>query len=81
MNEVIIYLISAIVGLWLGSVEWRLRNMEQRLRNSPDRHEVNRQIDIKQEATTAVQQELKEDMKEVKQKLDRLIEMNLPKNK
>ncbi len=74
MEPLITGLVVAVVGVWLGSMERRMRNLDARVRLSPSRDEVHKTIDLKQEAVKVLQQELKEDLKEINRKLDRLIE-------
>lgn len=76
MEALLLKIVSVIGGVWLASIEWRLRSVDQKLRQVPSRREVNTQIDIKSEAIKVLQQEIKEDVKEIKEKLDRLIEAN-----
>lgn len=77
MEPILVGLISTIVGLWLGSVEWRLRNMDTRMRNAPSREEVEKQIDLKNEALRVMQKEIKEDVRDINKKLDALINAQL----
>lgn len=79
VEAVLLGIVSTVVGLWLGSIEWRFRGMDARMRHAPDREEVERTIDMKQEAQDVMQENLREDIKELKVKLDKLLEMQLRK--
>lgn len=77
MEEIIIGLVSSIVGIWLTSIERRLKTMDARLREAPSREETDHLIDLKQEATKAVQEEIKADIIRVETKIDRLIDLHI----
>ena len=67
-------IIATITAAWLGSTEWRLRTMQNKLAETATRKETQELIDLKQEALKALQREIKEDIQRVEQKIDRLIE-------
>lgn len=71
MDPVVIGLISTIVSIWLGSVEFRMRNLDQRLRDTPSKDEVSEEIKVRQEPIKVLQHEIKEDIKEIKEMLRR----------
>lgn len=73
MNEIIVGLISTIVGLWLGSIEMRLKNLDARLREAPSRSEVEKTISNKIEPVKVLQAEIKEDVKYMRARLDHFI--------
>lgn len=80
MTELILSIAAAVAGLWAASLEWRLRNMSSKLDEKPSRSESAELIDLKLEGQKVLQQELKEDMSEVKSKIDRIYDV-LVKNK
>lgn len=65
-------ILSAILGLWLGSVEIRMRNLDARIRNSPSRQEVSEEIKVRQESLRVIQEEIKEDIRYMRQTLEKL---------
>lgn len=70
MNDILIEIALAVVALWIGSIEWRIRNMSQRTMTMPTKREVKELIDLKQEVVKVMQSEVKEDIQELKHKLD-----------
>ena len=82
MNDIIIQVALGVIALWLGSIEYRWRTMSNRIYTMPDKQEVRELIDLKQEVVKAMQIEVKEDISELKQKLDTiegLLRRQLPK--
>ena len=77
MEGMVLEVAMAIITLWLGSTEWRLRTMDQRMRNAPSREEMEKMIEIKQEAIKAIQESIKEDIRELNKKIDTLIQLEL----
>ena len=75
MEAYILSIIGAIVGIWLGSVEIRIRNVDNKLRDIPTRDEVFQTVDLKQEALKAMQKRIREDIQTINIKVDKLIEM------
>ena len=69
--------LASIIGLWLGSVEYRMRHSREKLDNTPTRDEVKETIDNKTEALKALQAEELQDIKRIEQKVDMLIRMHL----
>lgn len=68
--------IVAIVGLVLPYVIWierRLQMMSDRISGKVSNEQVKELIDLKQEKLTERLDNLKEDMKEIKEKLDQLV--------
>ena len=57
-----------------GVVFKRINTMDNRLRHVPSRQEVERLIDNKQEGLKILQAEIKEDIKEVRLKIDALFD-------
>lgn len=72
MDPIVLGIITSIVGLWLGSVEVRLRNTDKHMRKVPTRKEVSSEIEVRMEVLKVMQQEIKEDIKEMKHHLEKL---------
>lgn len=72
--DVAAIVVLSVISLWMGSVEWRMRNMDNLLRKVPSRQEVTTEIQVRQESIKVLQQEIKEDIKEMKQALIKLAE-------
>ena len=51
-----------------------MRNLDSRLRDAPSRLEVERTIESKTEAIKVLQQEIKEDIREMRRQLEKLTE-------
>ena len=66
MDYTILGIILTVASFWVGSIEWRIRTMDSKLRDAPSREEVRQLIDTKQEALNVRQDEIKEDVKEIK---------------
>lgn len=73
LNEIVMGLLASIASIWLGSVEVRMRNLNEKLRDIPTRDEVKESIEIRQEALHVMQREIKEDIKEIKEEIKKLI--------
>ena len=71
-DPILLGLLTSIAGIWLGSVEIRMRNLDNKLRDIPSRKEVNENIDIRLESVRVLQQEIKEDIKELKVYIEKL---------
>jgi len=67
-------IVTAIIGLWLGSMEYRMRKLREDSSDKVSRKEVNELIDLKQEVVKQVAEDTREDIREIKQKLDKLLE-------
>lgn len=63
-----------ILGIWFGSIEMRIRKMDDKLRDVPSKLEVSKEIEVRQEALKVMQQEIKEDIRYMRNQLDKLIE-------
>jgi len=72
MDPILVGVISTILSLWLGSIEVRMRHLNGELRNVPSRKEVSREIDLKQASIEVMQNEIKEDIHEMKRALEKL---------
>jgi hypothetical protein len=51
-----------------------MRNMDSRLRDCPTKREVSSEIRVRQESIKVLQQEIKEDIREVRRQLEKLID-------
>lgn len=60
--------VVTIISLWLGSVEIRMRNLSDK----PSRKEVTEEIILRNEALKLLQQEIKEDIRDIKRVLEKL---------
>lgn len=65
-------LVMCIVGIWLGSIEVRFRSMADKLNKTITRDEAGNLIDLKQMPIRVLQQELKEDIKEIKGSIEQI---------
>lgn len=74
MIDILIGLAITVIGSYVGSVEWRLRTMDERLRKAVGKDDILELIDLKQESLEVLQRELKEDIKNLDDKLDRILE-------
>lgn len=77
MDVILIAFVSTILSLWLGSIEWRLRNMSNELSKRPTRSESQNYIDIRQEVLRQSTGDLKDDVKRLEEKIDKLIDIQL----
>jgi len=66
--------IGLILSVWLGSIEWRMRNMLNKIDERYTKDDIKEIIDLKQESIKSSLKELKEDTKALSSKLDRLLE-------
>ena len=81
MEALVIGLVTAIAGLWLGSIERRLRALDAKQCDTPSRREVRETIDMKQESVKVLQQEIKEDLADIKDQVERLIDLLIARNR
>lgn len=79
MIELLAALPAAVLMLWLGSIEWRLRNMHNRQSKHMDSSDIKEMIDIKNETLKSKQQDLKEDIVRLESKIDKLLELTCRK--
>lgn len=70
--SVIGLIVSVLMGI-IGVIFRRLGMLDARLREAPDRDEVRQLVRDKLEATVLMQKELKEDIKDLSAKIDRLL--------
>ncbi len=66
--------LSTIGAAYLGSIEFRMRGMDSRLREGITAIEAERLIDHKLESVKVLQHEMKEDLQRIEHKLDILIQ-------
>jgi hypothetical protein len=71
-KELIMAIVTGIVGLWLGRVEYKMRETDKMLRDIPDREEVIEQIEVRLESVKLLQQEIKEDVREIRRGIEKL---------
>lgn len=76
MLELLSTLPAAVLMLWLGSIEWRMRTMNSRLSEGMKATDIKEMIDLKQEALKQQQQDLKEDIHRLESKIDKLIDLS-----
>lgn len=74
-NYILEVILTAVIATWLGSMEWRLRNVANKQSRLPDRHEVREIIELKQEALRVAQQDIKNDVVRLEHKIDKMIEL------
>lgn len=74
MEALAIGVLITIMSLWLGSIEIRMRNTNDKLCNKPDRKEVSEEVDVRLEPIRVLQSEIKEDIRHMRDQLDRIIE-------
>lgn len=72
MIDSVAAIMSTVVALWLGSVEWRLRGIHQHSRTLADKREVRELIDLKLESIRQMEQELRGDIRKLENKLDEI---------
>lgn len=71
-KELIMAIVTAIVGLWLGRIEYKMREHDTMMRDVPNRDEVIEQIEIRLESVKILQQEIKEDVREIRRGIEKL---------
>ena len=71
-ESIIVGLVITIAGVWMGSIEVRFRNMEARMREAPSRKEVSNEIEVRMESVKVLQQEIKEDIRLIRDQLVRI---------
>lgn len=77
MDSILTYIITTILGLWLGSLEYRLKKHNEQIAEKPSRKEVNVITDYRLEALKASDGDLRDDIKRLEQKVDKLIDLEL----
>lgn len=68
----ILGLIAAAITGYIGALEFRIREMEKQINKSVKRDELMEIIDLKQESIKVLQQDIKDDIKELKDMLKAL---------
>lgn len=71
-KEIIMAIVTAIIGLWLGRIEYKMREQDQMFRDIPNRKEVAEEIEVRLEAVKVLQGEIKDDIKEIRRAIERL---------
>lgn len=72
--DLISIILTSVIGLWLGSMELRMRKQEDKMTRRPDRYEVIKEIDVRLEPIKVQQVELKEDIKYIRAQVDKVID-------
>lgn len=67
-------IIPAIAGLWIGSLEYRIRSQTLLLRDYPQKAEVKEHVDLRLQVVESQMRELKDDIHRMEKKLDKLLE-------
>lgn len=75
--DTLIGIVLTLIGSYVGSLEWRMREMDERLRQAISKEDIIELIDMKQESMEVMQKELKDDIKSLDAKLDKLIDREL----
>jgi len=63
------------VAAWFASIEWRLRMLSNKSMSSLTRKEAEHLIDLKLEAIRVLQKEIRHDVKELNDKIDKLLHL------
>src|SRR5574343_1338595 len=71
-KEIIMAIVTAIIGLWLGRIEYKMREQYQMFRDTPNRREVSEEFEIRLESVKVLQNEIKDDIKEIRRAIERL---------
>lgn len=66
-------IVMGVISVWLGANEYRLRSLQNKVNSTADRKEIHGLIDLKVESLKLMQGELKEDLKRIEHKLDKLL--------
>jgi hypothetical protein len=72
--SIILAIVFPVLMAWFGSLEWRLRNMSNKTSKAMDRDDTEKLIDLKQEVLYVLHREIKDNIKEINKKMDRLID-------
>ena len=67
-------LIGTLAMAWLARLHRRLDSMDERMRNAPSRDEVKDMIEVRLEPVEVQTLEIKEDIKKLDSKLDKIID-------
>ncbi len=73
MIEIVGGIVTTVLAVWLAGIEVRMRKLDERLRDVPTRQEVSSEIEVRQESVKVLQQEIKEDIKEMRRSLEQLL--------
>ena len=72
-------ILTGVIALWLGSIEIRMRTMSKDQKTLPGRKEMHDYVDIRQEMQHNQHRELKEDIKRIESKLDKVVDSLIKK--
>ena len=67
-------ILITVVSVWFASIEFRMRNMDSRLRQTQSKKEISDEIELRQESIKVLQTEIKEDIRNIMQKLDKILD-------
>ena len=67
-------ILITVVSVWFASIEFRMRNIEMRLRETLSKKDISDEIELRQASIRVLQKEIKEDIQHIMVKLDKLIE-------
>jgi hypothetical protein len=67
-------LLLTIAGLLFGSLEWRIRKMSDKISKLVDKESMHEYVDLKSELLRQSTSELKEDVKRLEIKIDKLLD-------
>ena len=76
IEGVITAILLALATGWLGSIEYRIRQMNQDLKQKPSREEMREYVILNDEVIKIQKSEIKDDTQRIEKKVDRLLEMN-----
>ena len=71
---IITAVITAVIGAWLSSVEWRMKQVREMLDRKPSRSDLKEYVELSQKDIRTLQEEIKEDIKRLETKLDKLLD-------
>jgi len=67
-------IIAGVVAAWFGSLEWRIRSLRKESEGHMDAAQVEHLINLKIEILQYMQKEIREDVKVLHKKLDKLLD-------
>jgi hypothetical protein len=72
--SIILAIVFPVLMAWFGSLEWRLRSMSKQVNDSMNRDDTEKLIDLKQEVLYVLHKEIKNDIRDINRKIDRLLD-------
>lgn len=66
-------IVMAVLGLWLGSTEYRLRKMQEDLEKTASVEEMEKLIDLKQQVIVVLQKDMRDDIHRLYRKMDEIL--------